>query len=680
MPLWSIKYKLVYNNYNYGAAFSLMSIQKIGNDNASTLPATTFGYDSNYACMTAINNGMGGSKTINYAQFYNTGTRYKVTSETTWDGMGNGIATSYNYPGDGLYQNGEFRGFGYVGMRDAANTITETWFNQDDICKGLPSQTMVRNDSVNFKKTTYNYISANTASAGGYTGAKKCITVASNGSVFATKDVGYGLKWTGTAWDETMGGQVSSMSAKSDSEVWGIAPDTTIWKWTPTTSWKPITGNLQKIAAGSDGAVYGITAGMHIFKWNGTNGWIDFTGANGGALKEISVKNTNEIWGIGGDNDLWCWTSTGKWAWKGTPPGKTLLKVSVGSDGAIYCVDSSNAMVRYNNGWDYSKGGGLKEISVKSASEIWGIGLDDQVWRYTGGSWGTGPVNGSGGGNAYFVALSQQDDYLYDGDATNTHTRTTYDYDTTYGNVTKVSNMGNANAAGDETYTNTEYINDTTNWILGVPKHVYNLGGSTKMAESWNYYSNTYNGTADYGTSTKFLRKTENAYVFTKGNASNPTTQFEYQANGNIVKTIDANGNPTTTTYDGTYNIFPVSVKNAKNQITSYTYYGVNALTTPSGGYGVFGQLQRTQDGNSYSWNKYDAMGRLLATWREKYDEYYPEVIYQYKDWGAAIRPTASRPFGGKALVQTTRGIPSPIPTVWVAPSRNKPLPNRPDI
>jgi len=230
------------------------------------------------------------------------------------------------------------------------------------------------------------------------------------------------------------------------------------------------------------------------------------------------------------------------------------------------------------------------------------------------------------------VSLSQQDDYIYDGDTTYTRIQTQYTYDT-YGNLTNNSSMGDVSNGNDQVYTNTEYINDTTNWILGVPQRTYtqNSGGST-VAESWYYYSDTYNGTVNYGSAKKFLRKTENALVIgSQGNTTNPTNELTYDQWGNILTTRDGNGNITTTTYDGTYHVFAISVSNAKGHTTGYSYYGVNAV---SEGSGVFGQLQRIVDANGrFSFSMYDPLGRLTATWRDGYSQNAPEVSYEYQYW-----------------------------------------------
>ena len=98
--------------------------------------------------LTSINNGMGGTITVNYkssSAYTNTLMPFilqTVSSILKNDGRGNVLTTNYTYAG-GRYDYGDrdFRGFGYVAayqMRDSQyyESKTETWFNQDSVLKG----------------------------------------------------------------------------------------------------------------------------------------------------------------------------------------------------------------------------------------------------------------------------------------------------------------------------------------------------------------------------------------------------------------------------------------------------------------------------------------------------------------------------------------------------------------
>ncbi|RJQ49599.1 MAG: hypothetical protein C4538_02020 [Nitrospiraceae bacterium] len=104
--------------------------------------------------LTKIENGLGGITDIEY----NPSTKYKntylpfvqyvVSKVTVKDGKGNLSETTFDYAG-GLYSatQKEFRGFNYVKSTAPNGTVTETWFKQDDIFKGLIEAQVVKDSS-----------------------------------------------------------------------------------------------------------------------------------------------------------------------------------------------------------------------------------------------------------------------------------------------------------------------------------------------------------------------------------------------------------------------------------------------------------------------------------------------------------------------------------------------------
>lgn len=80
--------------------------------------------------------------------------------------------------------------------------------------------------------------------------------------------------------------------------------------------------------------------------------------------------------------------------------------------------------------------------------------------------------------------------------------------------------------------------------------------------------------------------------------------RFAYDAYGNQTTAWDANGNPTQTTYDGTYHTFPTQVTNARQQTTTTDYDDV--LGKP---------VLVTDPNNAVTRFEYDTFGRVTRTW-----------------------------------------------------------------
>ena len=100
-----------------------------------------------------IDNGVGGTTNITYtpsSQYDNDVLPFvvqTVSSITVNDGIGNESETTYEYTG-GKYDIAarDFRGFETVKTTDPIGTTSETLFLQDDVYKGLPSETEIRDE------------------------------------------------------------------------------------------------------------------------------------------------------------------------------------------------------------------------------------------------------------------------------------------------------------------------------------------------------------------------------------------------------------------------------------------------------------------------------------------------------------------------------------------------------
>ena len=112
-----------------------------------------------------VYNPIGGISTIYYkpsSAYNNTYLPYTVQTVSSIildDGNGHLSETDYSYAnGTHSLKDREFRGFGYVKQTDPVGTITESWFFQDDIKKGLMDRQTVKDSSGNlYGKTTNTY-------------------------------------------------------------------------------------------------------------------------------------------------------------------------------------------------------------------------------------------------------------------------------------------------------------------------------------------------------------------------------------------------------------------------------------------------------------------------------------------------------------------------------------------
>jgi len=157
------------------------------------------------------------------------------------------------------------------------------------------------------------------------------------------------------------------------------------------------------------------------------------------------------------------------------------------------------------------------------------------------------------GNNSAFPYLKQAIATAYDdGGASLGSVTTHYTYDE-YGNVLSESKT---TTDGYSRLTEAQYLNDTTNWILGKPTNVQ-ASGSGAQRETRLQYTN------DARRLLQYQKRVHNSTEY--------TTQYQYDDYGNVIQTTDPRLAPTITEYDGN-KIFPTKVTNALGHFATKTF------------------------------------------------------------------------------------------------------------
>jgi len=221
----------------------------------------------------------------------------------------------------------------------------------------------------------------------------------------------------------------------------------------------------------------------------------------------------------------------------------------------------------------------------------------------------------------YETFLTQADGYTHDGAIENPEvTSTQYDYDD-YGNIIKISQSGDTDAANDERYIYNEYTYNTSSWILDRVNHTYlhDSDDSTKLSEAWYYYDN--NANLDDPPTKGDLTKE----ILWLNTGNNPETTYTYDNYGNVLSVTDAEGQTTQYTYDTEVHTFPEEMTNAKGQTTTYSY----DLGT--------GNLLSATDPNGFAIDyEYDTFGRIIKEILPYDNADFPTVSYEYNLDGTA--------------------------------------------
>jgi len=207
--------------------------------------------------------------------------------------------------------------------------------------------------------------------------------------------------------------------------------------------------------------------------------------------------------------------------------------------------------------------------------------------------------------------VAQTDTFLHEGQATPAHLRKRYDYDA-YGNPTQEFNYGQVcgedlTCGDDEVLKYTEYALNADAWIVNLPSRVRQTDAGGVFVSEMRLY---YDGDAFVGlplgqvTRGDLTRQEENLGML-DANRFIPTKRQQFDAFGNIVGIMDANGNRTNVEFDAQSHTFPVLERINLGDGRSLSYAASYHLG--------FGKVTGAVDfnGNAYAF-VYDAFGRIV--------------------------------------------------------------------
>ncbi len=259
-------------------------------------------------------------------------------------------------------------------------------------------------------------------------------------------------------------------------------------------------------------------------------------------------------------------------------------------------------------------------------SEIGGNLLTKATYTWNAADLGNGRV---------FPYLSRSDNFISQGTDAEKQTAEIYTYDD-YGNVIKISKLGDVAVTGDETYNFTDYIYNTSLWIVDKPKETRACSDDTGVnilaGKRFMYDGSGIEG-EPWGTPPVkgLLKRVENYYDQVVDPALRWITiveHYSYDSYGNIVSATDPKGNVASINYDPTKS-FAISKTDPKGYIVTSAYYGVNSVAQDKG---LYGQVKSQTDPNGATINyTYDTFGRPLKVWGPGDIETSPTKWWDYR-------------------------------------------------
>ena len=266
---------------------------------------------------------------------------------------------------------------------------------------------------------------------------------------------------------------------------------------------------------------------------------------------------------------------------------------------------------------------------------------------------------------------------IYEGTQTPETIRTTFAYDD-FNNVTEKKEYGALSIAGDEAFTYTEYINDTGNWLIGIPKRTYLTDANgTMLSEVKSYYDGADFTGLSLGQVTRGELTRQEALV--SGSTYVNLLRNAYDSFGNIKAIMDARGNQRLISYDSFLHLFPIGetiqVGGGKPDLSVTAAYNLG-LGVPTS------SLDFNSNQSTFA---YDCFGRLTSMIKPGDTAAYPTINFSYTMTDPAkgliysfmmqpvhstlktarLCPVRLRPGRVKCPARPARLIPSSMLTAW---------------
>ncbi len=204
----------------------------------------------------------------------------------------------------------------------------------------------------------------------------------------------------------------------------------------------------------------------------------------------------------------------------------------------------------------------------------------------------------------------------------------TIEFDETLGLPTRVEALGDAQKPNDETCTVTSYLTNSASNIVGVVDRIRSTATDCASADSatpdlvLSDNRTAYDGQA-FGVAPLRGDATSTEAISADGTGRVPDGTTEYDAFGRVVKSVDADGNPTTTAYTPATNDPPtqIVVSNALGHATTTTFDVGRGLP-----------LAKSDPNARYTTSAYDPLGRLVKVWmpERSMGDQSPSLEYSY--------------------------------------------------
>ena len=330
-----------------------------------------------------------------------------------------------------------------IGVRGTIWELSDVGFER--LTAGLGTRIAVSADGIPWVVGTDNSVWRYDLNAGGFVqcpgpGDMRDIAFGADNSVFGLDTDNRVWKWNPAAYefelfDESIEGDNSGqvgdfelfdfsrgarIAVSADGIPWIVADDNTVWRYAANAGGFvqcPGPGDMRDIAFGADNSVFGIDMDNFVWKWNpAANGFERFSYGQG---EHIAVDPYGNPWLVANGSTRRYDPNAGGFLitteTDGGAPEPTLLQdISIGANGTTFGIDLNNSIWYWDGSkWESTDGMGehiavdpegtpwvladdntiwygadieipglLRDIAIGAEGSVFGIGMDNAVWKF----------------------------------------------------------------------------------------------------------------------------------------------------------------------------------------------------------------------------------------------------------------------------------------------------------
>jgi photosystem II stability/assembly factor-like uncharacterized protein len=178
---------------------------------------------------------------------------------------------------------------------------------------------------------------------------------------------------------QTRATSVADVAVSAEGTIWIVKKDGTISFSTNGRNWTTTEGDgFSRISANTDSSVYGVGSNGTLWKYDGEN----FTQTKAEGMVDVAVTQNGRIWTVGKNETVWYSDNDGARWRKNDANG--FRNIAVADNGTLWATGTNGTLwnLRGRN-WKQTNAEGIGDVSIGAYGQIYLVGKNGTFWIST---------------------------------------------------------------------------------------------------------------------------------------------------------------------------------------------------------------------------------------------------------------------------------------------------------